>query len=134
MAFRRPDLASRDQAEEMGNCLERSRRGSCRGGGAAAHYSKTSAVWVEEEVGRKEEEEETRKGESAPAATTEVKIRITRKQLEELLRRVEDGKESGDGVPARDVVSELLIVASTSSNFRHRDEGQWRPSLQSIPE
>ena len=117
----------------MGNCLERSRRGSCRGGGAAAHYSKTSAVWVEEEeVGRKEEE--ARKGESAPAATTEVKIRITRKQLEELLRRVEDGKESGDGVPARDVVSELLIVASTSSNFRHRDEGQWRPSLQSIPE
>jgi len=112
----------------MGNCLERSRRGSCRGGGAAAHYSKTSAVWVEEE------EEEARKGESAPAATTEVKIRITRKQLEELLRRVEDGKESGDGVPARDVVSELLIVASTSSNFRHREEGQWRPSLQSIPE
>ncbi|KAG2645706.1 hypothetical protein PVAP13_2KG441200 [Panicum virgatum] len=110
----------------MGNCLERSRRGSCRGGGAAAHYSKTSAVWVEEE--------EARKGESAPAATTEVKIRITRKQLEELLRRVEDGKESGDGVPARDVVSELLIVASTSSNFRHREEGQWRPSLQSIPE
>jgi len=120
----------------MGNCLERSRRGSCRGGGAAAHYSKTSAVWVEEEVGRKEEE--ARKGESAPAAgaaeTTEVKIRITRKQLEELLRRVENGKESGDGVPARDVVSELLIVASTSSNFRHREEGQWRPSLQSIPE
>ena len=119
----------------MGNCLERSRRGSCRGGGAAAHYSKTSAVWVEEEVGRKEEEEEeARKGESAPAATTEVKIRITRKQLEELLRRVEDSKESGDGVPARDVVSELLIVASTSSNFRHREEGQWRPSLQNIPE
>ncbi|KAG2637334.1 uncharacterized protein LOC120658946 [Panicum virgatum] len=122
----------------MGNCLESSRRGSCGGGGGAAvHYSKTRAVWVEEEeVGRKEEE--ARKGESAPAAgaaaTTEVKIRITRKQLEELLRRVEDGKESGDGVPARDVVSELLIVASTSSNFRHRDEGQWRPSLQSIPE
>jgi len=122
----------------MGNCLERSRRGSCGGGGGAAvHYSKTRAVWVEEEeVGRKEEE--ARKGESAPAAgaaeTTEVKIRITRKQLEELLRRVEDGKESGDGVPARDVVSELLIVASTSSNFRHRGEGQWRPSLQSIPE
>jgi hypothetical protein len=103
------------------------------------HYSRTNPVWVEEEVGRKEEEEEAaaaRKGESAPAATTEVKIRITRKQLEELLRRVEGGTESGDGVPVRDVISELLYVASTSSNFRHRgdDEGQWRPSLQSIPE
>ncbi|PAN14175.1 hypothetical protein PAHAL_2G388900 [Panicum hallii] len=119
----------------MGNCLERSRRGRCGGGGGAAtHYAKTSAVWVEEEVGRKEEEE-ARKGESAPAAgATEVKIRITRKQLEELLRRVEGGKGSGDGVPVRDVVSELLVVASTSSNFRHREEVQWRPSLQSIPE
>ncbi|RLN33704.1 uncharacterized protein C2845_PM03G08450 [Panicum miliaceum] len=116
----------------MGNCLERSRRGRCCGAGGATHYAKTSAVWVEEEVGGKEEE--ARKGESAPAATTEVKIRITRKQLEELLRRVEDGKGSGDGVPVRDVVSELLVVASTSSNFRHREEGQWRPSLQSIPE
>ncbi|TKW35002.1 hypothetical protein SEVIR_2G342500v4 [Setaria viridis] len=120
----------------MGNCLERSRRGRSGGGGGSVHYSKTNPVWVEEEVGRKEEEE-ARKGESAPAAgaaATEVKIRITRKQLEELLRRVEDGKESGDGVPVRDVISELLYVASTSSNFRHRDEGQWRPSLQSIPE
>ncbi|KAF8669061.1 hypothetical protein HU200_051383 [Digitaria exilis] len=124
----------------MGNCLERrSRRSSLGsgGGGAATHYAKPNAVWVEEEVGRKEEEE-ARKGEGAPpaaaaAATTEVKIRITRKQLEELLRRVEDGKHGG--VPVRDVVSELLSVASTSSNFRHREEGhQWRPSLQSIPE
>ncbi|OEL38870.1 hypothetical protein BAE44_0000111 [Dichanthelium oligosanthes] len=121
----------------MGNCLERSRSGrgggGGGGGGGAVHYANTNPVWVEAEVSEKEE---ARKGESAPAgaATTEVKIRITRKQLEELLRRVEDGKESGDGVPVRDVVSELLYVASTSSNFRHREEGQWRPSLQSIPE
>ncbi|CAL5062518.1 unnamed protein product [Urochloa decumbens] len=120
----------------MGNCLERPRRGG--GGSGAKHYAKTNPVWVEEEVGRKEEEAEAprkAKGENAPAPT-EVKIRITRKQLEELLRRVEGGKENGgDGVPVRDVISELLYVASTSSNFRHREEdGQWRPSLQSIPE
>ncbi|CAN6218988.1 unnamed protein product [Urochloa humidicola] len=119
----------------MGNCLERPRRG-------ATHYAKTNPVWVEEEVVMKEEVAPPRsKGESAPAAgaaPTEVKIRITRKQLEELLRRVEGGgKESGgDGVPVRDVISELLYMASTSSNFRHREEGegQRRPALQSIPE
>nr|CAB3458094.1 unnamed protein product [Digitaria exilis] len=120
----------------MGNCLERSSLGGGGGGGAATHYAKPNAVWVEEEVGRKEEEACKGEGEPPPA-TTEVKIRITRKQLEELLRRVEDGKhgEGEGGVPVRDVVSELLSVASTSSNFRHREEGhQWRPSLQSIPE
>ncbi|CAN6205528.1 unnamed protein product [Urochloa humidicola] len=114
----------------MGNCLQMSRRGRC--GGGATHYAKTNPVWVEEE-----EEAPRSKRESAPAAgaPTEVKIRITRKQLEELLRRVEGGKESdGGGVPVRDVISELLYVASTSSNFRHREDGQWRPSLQTIPE
>ncbi|XP_066394905.1 uncharacterized protein [Miscanthus floridulus] len=120
----------------MGNCcLERS-----RGGGAGAvHCARTNPVWVEDNdvEGMKEE---ARKGEGAghapaPAATTEVKIRITRKQLEELLQRVEDAKHGGGGgAPVQEVISELLCVASTSSNFRHREEGQWRPSLQTIPE
>jgi hypothetical protein len=56
-----------------------------------------------------------------------VKIKITRKRMEELLRRFEGGKESGDGNPIWDVISELLYVASTSSNFRHRDDqGAWQ--------
>ncbi|EER97292.1 hypothetical protein BDA96_02G334000 [Sorghum bicolor] len=120
----------------MGNCcLERPRRG---GGGSAGavHYARTNPVWVEEEVrGRKEEEVARKQGEGAPAATTEVKIRITRKQLEELLRRVEGGKHAGaGGAPVQEVISELLSVVNTSSSFRHREEGQWRPSLQTIPE
>ncbi|EER97293.1 hypothetical protein BDA96_02G334100 [Sorghum bicolor] len=123
----------------MGNCcLERPRRG---GGGraGAVHYARKNPVWVEnDDVG--DRKEEARKGEgagAAPAAATEVKIRITRKQLEELLRRVEDGKHGGGGgggAPVQEVISELLCVASTSSNFRHREEEQWRPSLQTIPE
>lgn len=130
----------------MGNCcFERPRRGGSAG---SVHYARTNPVWVVEEevvVGDRNEEEatgEARKGEGAPplppppaVAATEVKIRITRKQLEELLRRVEDGKHSGgSGAPVEEIISELLCVASTSSNFRHREEGQWRPSLQTIPE
>jgi hypothetical protein len=118
----------------MGNCcLERPRRGGS-GSAGSVHYARTNPVWVEDR------REEACKGEGegaghAPAAATEVKIRITRKQLEELLRRVEDGKHGGGcGMPVQDVISELLCVASTSSNFRHREEGQWRPSLQTIPE
>ncbi|KAJ1291113.1 hypothetical protein BS78_02G293500 [Paspalum vaginatum] len=123
----------------MGNCLERSLRGRGGGSGGAVHYAKTSpvSVWVEEGevVGRKEEEEEEgAPAAAAEAAATEVKIRITRKQLEDLLRRVEDGKRGGGGAPVQEVISELLCVAGSSSNFRHREEAPWRPSLQSIPE
>ncbi|KAK3125152.1 hypothetical protein QOZ80_7BG0600960 [Eleusine coracana subsp. coracana] len=122
----------------MGNCLER----SCQGRAAAGeHWANKRAVWAEEKViasEKEEEEEETCKGESEPPApaTDQVKIRITRKQLEELLRRVDDGNQDGGvgGVPVREVISELLSDASSSS-VRHRGaQGQWRPSLQSIPE
>ncbi|XP_015695060.1 uncharacterized protein LOC102704072 [Oryza brachyantha] len=96
------------------NCLQRSRG---RGAGDDASHCDAEKVLVEEE-----EEEELQKGEKV----TEVKIRITRRQLEELLRRMEDGKGGGAAV------SELLCMTS-SCNFRHRPE-QWRPSLHVIPE
>ncbi|GJN11625.1 hypothetical protein PR202_ga29827 [Eleusine coracana subsp. coracana] len=119
----------------MGNCLERSRRGRA---GGAEHWANKRAVWAEEKViasEKEEEEEETCKGESEPPApaTDQVKIRITRKQLEELLRRVDDGNQDG-GVPVREVISELLCDASSSSVQHRGEQGQWRPSLQSIPE
>jgi len=101
----------------MGNCLDSSRS---RGGAARAHYAKKgAAVPVEEEV------------EKAPAPTKEVKIRITRKQLEDLLRLLEQEDGGGGGAA---VVSELLCMTS-SCNFRHRAQAeQWTPALQSIPE
>jgi hypothetical protein len=53
--------------------------------------------------------------------------------MEELLRRVEGDKESGDGNPIRDVISKLMYVASTSSNFRHRDDqGAWQGTVGSV--
>jgi hypothetical protein len=99
----------------MGNCLDRPRG---RGASAAAHYATKGAV----------EEEEVEK---SPAPVKEVKIRITKKQLEDLLRRLEQ-EDGGKGGAA--VVSELLCMTS-SCNFRHRGQaGQWAPALQTIPE
>uniref|UniRef100_A0ACD5V0W6 Uncharacterized protein n=1 Tax=Avena sativa TaxID=4498 RepID=A0ACD5V0W6_AVESA len=103
----------------MGNCLDRS-----HGRGAAMHYAKkktkSAAVPVEEvEV------------EKSSGPTKEVKIRITRKQLEDLLRRLEQEDGGGGGAA---VVSELLCMTS-SCNFRHRAQaGQRTPALHSIPE
>ncbi|KAM0830772.1 hypothetical protein ACQ4PT_065994 [Festuca glaucescens] len=88
--------------------------------GAAAHYPKNGpAVPVEEE------------GEKTPAPVKKVKIRITKKQLEDLLRRLEQEDGAGGGAT---VGSELLCMTS-SCNFRHRGQArQWAPALQSIPE
>ncbi|KAG8099851.1 hypothetical protein GUJ93_ZPchr0013g34563 [Zizania palustris] len=127
----------------MGNCIERSRGGDVVGADVdSVHYAaakKKQAVHrqlveVEEAAAAAAAKEEEvvvaeklmRKGEKAPAMT-EVKIRITRKQLEELLRRLEAAGKDGGGA-----ISELLCTTSSCS-FRHRPP-QWRPSLQSIPE
>uniref|UniRef100_A0A0D9WZG4 Uncharacterized protein n=1 Tax=Leersia perrieri TaxID=77586 RepID=A0A0D9WZG4_9ORYZ len=111
----------------MGNCFERSRGGAVDVGADAAHCAaENKRAAFAEAAAAEEEEMKQQKGEKV----TEVKIRITRKQLEELLRRLEKEKDGGDGGAA--VVSELLCMSS-SCNFRHRPE-QWRPSLQVIPE
>ncbi|KAL5197413.1 hypothetical protein ABZP36_000925 [Zizania latifolia] len=118
----------------MGNCLERSRGGVVSADDDSVHYAATkkqAVQLVEEEEEAAEEvvvEKLRHKGEKAPAMT-EVKIRITRKQLEDLLRRLEAaGKDGGGGA----AISELLCMTSSCS-FRHRPP-QWSPSLQSIPE
>ncbi|CAM0906057.1 unnamed protein product [Alopecurus aequalis] len=102
----------------MGNCLDRP-----RGRRAAAHYAKKKSAAVPIVEGEEVEK--------APAPAKEVKIRITRKQLEDLLRRLEQEDGAGGGAA---VVSELLCMTS-SCNFRHRGQaGQWSPALQTILE
>ncbi|KAM3385247.1 hypothetical protein ACQJBY_009275 [Aegilops geniculata] len=99
----------------MGNCFHTAHG---RRGVDAVHCAKKSAVPVEEE----EEEKAT-------PPVKEVKIRITRKQLEDLLWRL-DQEDGCSGA----VISELLCMTS-GSNFRHRGQAaQWTPALQSIPE
>lgn len=59
------------------------------------------------------------------AKTTEVKIKITRKQLEELLGRV-DIKD----LSVHQVLAQLMSV----SDRYEEHQRSWRPALQSIPE
>ncbi|KAJ3698932.1 hypothetical protein LUZ61_002637 [Rhynchospora tenuis] len=56
--------------------------------------------------------------------TTEVKIRITKKQLEELL--------NSSKLPLEKVLEE--IVNNGVVCHEHNKEGHWKPRLQSIPE
>ncbi|KAL6999298.1 hypothetical protein U1Q18_000460 [Sarracenia purpurea var. burkii] len=65
-------------------------------------------------------------GKSAEAAGTEVKIRITKKQLEELL-----GTTDVRGLSVHQVL-ELLMSAGDRYETDH--QRSWRPALQSIPE
>lgn len=59
------------------------------------------------------------------AASHEVKVKITKKQLEELLGRV-DVKE----LSVQQVLAQLINV----SNQYETNQRSWRPALQSIPE
>ncbi|XP_022717675.1 uncharacterized protein LOC111276131 [Durio zibethinus] len=62
---------------------------------------------------------------SSATATHEVKVKITKKQLEELLGRV-DVKE----LSVQQVLAQLINV----SNQYEANQRSWRPALQSIPE
>ncbi|XP_021288497.1 uncharacterized protein LOC110419730 [Herrania umbratica] len=64
-------------------------------------------------------------GFTSSATTQEVKVKITKKQLEELLGRV-DVKE----LSVQQVLAQLINV----SNQYETNQRSWRPALQSIPE
>ncbi|KAL5730769.1 hypothetical protein ACHQM5_003561 [Ranunculus cassubicifolius] len=60
-----------------------------------------------------------------PCSSAVVKIKITKKQLEELLGRVQV-----KGVSMEQILSQLLNV---SKEFHTRKQQTWRPVLQTIP-
>ncbi|XP_010930018.1 uncharacterized protein [Elaeis guineensis] len=108
----------------MGNCIDRQKE----------------TTWVDDDDWESEERpmqycprKELKAGEAADerekggvGSTTEVKVKITKKQLEELLQRVE-----GRGLPIQQVLKDLLSMDEVSLQERAR---HWRPALQSIPE
>ncbi|GAB4830871.1 hypothetical protein Ancab_004898 [Ancistrocladus abbreviatus] len=64
----------------------------------------------------------------------ELRIKISRKQLEELLRRddgVGVGGGRGKGVPVEEVLARLI---EKSQHFEIHSQQTWRPALDSIPE
>ncbi|OAY67222.1 uncharacterized protein LOC109715048 [Ananas comosus] len=82
------------------------------------------------EARTREEQENTKREENGRegrcSTTTEVKIKITKKQLQELLTQIDE-----KGLPIQKVLAELI---SMSESYRLRDDQHWRPVLQSIPE
>ncbi|KAH7546708.1 hypothetical protein FEM48_Zijuj01G0230300 [Ziziphus jujuba var. spinosa] len=58
--------------------------------------------------------------------STEVKIKITKKQLEELL-----GRAAVKDMSVQQVLEQLIRV---SDGFGQNNQRSWRPALQSIPE
>lgn len=57
------------------------------------------------------------------------KIRITNKELEQMLARA-----NMQGVTVDQVLSAILINSKGKYGFHHRNQRQWRPILQRIPE
>ncbi|KAK1303519.1 hypothetical protein QJS10_CPB11g01331 [Acorus calamus] len=104
----------------MGNCVDRHR----------------STMWAEEEddegVDRTAVEQESL---LRTTTATELKIKITKRQLEEMLRRVE-----AQGVPLQNVIAQLLSLTkegdggSVGGGGGSGEGRHWRPALQSIPE
>lgn len=97
----------------MGNCLKRPSTSSSDDEDDRYFYY------------NKEEEEEMRLLKPAGAKTDQLKIKVTKKELEELL-----GRADMVGMSTVQLLVELVKVKG-EFEVRHRP---WKPSLQSIPE
>ncbi|XP_022985276.1 uncharacterized protein LOC111483315 [Cucurbita maxima] len=68
----------------------------------------------------------SRSSRGTTTTTTEVKIRMTKRELEKLLSKVEV-----EELPVTELLLQLIEVGDESESTHRRS---WRPSLQSIPE
>ncbi|KAK9024683.1 hypothetical protein V6N11_004841 [Hibiscus sabdariffa] len=67
---------------------------------------------------------------ATPSSTHAVKVKITKKQLEELLGMVDVNELS-----VQEVLAQLINVSSNQSDIHFQpNQRSWRPKLQSIPE
>ncbi|MBA0580310.1 uncharacterized protein LOC105787199 [Gossypium raimondii] len=109
----------------MGNCLRHQQhQSSTRWAGDEWGSSASAANDGDEEKGLLVNNPEIGLN-ASPSAIHEVKVKISKKQLEELLGRV-DAKE----LSVQQVLEQLINVG----NQYEANQRSWRPALQSIPE
>ncbi|GAY59363.1 hypothetical protein CUMW_193960 [Citrus unshiu] len=106
--------------QKMGNCIR--------------HQHQPSMQWAGDDWGAVVESASNHRTEEAKQEGLLLggdKIKITKKQLEELL-----GKADVKGLSVQQVLAHLINVNVSSSNDRYHETNQrsWRPALQSIPE
>lgn len=111
----------------MGNCFKK--ESSTQWGGEDWEFISPATGAINATVEASDLIEGEKKGKKfSSTPVTEVKIKITKKQLEELL-----GKVNARNLTVQQILTQLMIsgVDGCQSNILHRS---WRPALQSIPE
>jgi hypothetical protein len=103
----------------MGNCAAQSRH--------AGESWADDGEWEWEEASSSSSDQHRRASEEEH---TEVTIRITKRQLHELMERKASG---GGGGKTRQLLEDIMNSGEVHHHDLHRDE-HWRPALQSIPE
>ena len=102
----------------MGNCFK---------------LQRASESWVDDDEWEVDVvEEKTAAGENEKTERVEVKIRVTKRQVQELLQQAaRDGKGKRS---TEKVLTDLINSGTVCYHDDHETRGHWRPSLQSITE
>ncbi|CAO2171724.1 unnamed protein product [Urochloa humidicola] len=99
-----------------------------------------AAVWAdgdewEEEWAESKAAKDTAAAEAKMGHRVEVKIRVTKRQLQELLEKAGGRGVCGKAQRAENVLAELMTSGRVCYQKQHEEmRGHWRPALYSIPE
>ncbi|KAI3673803.1 hypothetical protein L6452_39933 [Arctium lappa] len=112
----------------MGNCIRKDSDVQWGGDdwGSPSSSPENSMLYSEAVVGEKDSGDRFSTSDGKRAPTTEVKIKITKKQLEELL-----GMKEMKGLTLQQVLNQLM---NGGDGGFESDQRSWRPALESIPE
>jgi len=113
--------------------------GNCTASQRAVESWADDGEWWEEEASSSEEGDHHHHHEKREEHASEVTIRITRRQLHELMEK--RGSASGHGLQLQGLGSRrsteqlLADIMNSGEVHHHREEHwHWKPALQSIPE
>ncbi|XP_021860704.2 uncharacterized protein [Spinacia oleracea] len=107
----------------MGNCLRHETKAEWAG------EDWTPAMMTDSEMKKGDDNEYCYSGSNM---IKEVKVKITKKQLEELLGKMNvDVQQQKQGLSSGQILGKLVKVSVYSETTHHKS---WRPRLQTIPE